>query len=217
MPDHLGIRVLVTGDDEADLEVVMAALSAPAGVARGLPEAVAAMRLQEFGALVADVEAVQDALVLLRAARRSRPVIRGIILAPAEISPQADGWEQVEQAAFAVVRHPVEQETLAALVEAARADYEAERSTSKRRRRAPLRDPEGLGWLVAERRLAGALRRIVLQWSTRSQAGAEDALLHGVQAAVQVARQANATPEVLLAIADALGRAEAEERTGEAA
>lgn len=102
-------------------------------------------------------------------------------------------------------------------MEAACADYEAERSTSKRRRRAPLRDPEGLGWLVAERRLAGALRRIVLQWSTRSQAGAEDALLHGVQAAVQVARQANATPEVLLAIADALGRVEAEERTGDAA
>ena len=69
MPELSDIRVLVTGDDEADLAAVRTGLHGTVEVVPGLSGAVAAMRLREFGALVADVQSVQDALVLLRAAR----------------------------------------------------------------------------------------------------------------------------------------------------
>lgn len=69
MPEISDVRVLVTGDDEADLTLVRAGLVVPSEVAQGLSLAVAAMRMREFGVLIADVRSAQDALALLRAAR----------------------------------------------------------------------------------------------------------------------------------------------------
>ena len=66
MPELSDVRVLLTGDDEADLDAVRFGLPGTIEVAPGLTGAVAAMRLREFGALIADVNSVQDALALLR-------------------------------------------------------------------------------------------------------------------------------------------------------
>ncbi|MCK9494921.1 MAG: hypothetical protein M0R75_05420 [Dehalococcoidia bacterium] len=216
MPELSEIRVLVTGDDEADLAAIRGGLPGNVEVVAGLSSAVAAMRLREFGVLVADVQSVQDALVLLRAARRARPVTRGIILVPADQRAEVgsrcrDGWELVAQAAFGVVAHSVQQESLHELVSEARCDYVAERLGQRGwRRRADSAvstagDAEALRWASAEQRLARALRVAVAQWATRSPESVEDALRQGAAVVAEAAREANGSPEVLLAMADALG------------
>ncbi|MGE3961438.1 MAG: hypothetical protein AB7F65_07125 [Dehalococcoidia bacterium] len=207
MPELSGIRVLVTGDDEADLAAVRAGLPGTIEVAEGLTAAIAAMRLKEFGALVADVASAQDALALLRAARRARPVTRGIVLMPADQEPRTAGWELVEQAAFTVMRHPVVPVDLVTRVDAAREAYAAERDGAVRLLQEDPLDAEATRWLLAERRLAAVLRSSVQRWSTRSQVGVEDAVMRGVQAASQATRDANGSPEVLIALAAALSEA----------
>ena len=208
MPELSDVRVLLTGDDEADLDAVRFGLPGTIEVAPGLTGAVAAMRLREFGALIADVNSVQDALALLRAARRARPATRGIVLMSADQAPRAGGWELVEQAAFTVVRHPVTSSDLAAFVEAARRDYAQERAGFVRGADAEgALDAEATRWLLAERRLAAVLRRAVGRWSTRSQQGVEEAVARGVAAASEATRQAQGSPEMLLAIAAALSDA----------
>lgn len=216
MPDLADVRVLLTGDDEADLDAVRTGLTGAIEVASGLTAAVAAMRLREFGALIADVDSVQDALALLRAARRSRPATRGIVLMPADQDPRAGRWELVEQAAFVVARHPVPASQLAALVASARGDYMHEREGAIRPGGASAAsDSEATRWLLAERRLAAVLRRAVNHWSTRSQHGIEETLARGVAAVSEATREAQGSPELLLAIAAALG--EVGEVEGEAA
>lgn len=204
MPELSAIRLLVTGDDEADLGVVTSDLEGDVEVAHGLSAAVASMRLREFGVLVADVESVQDALVLLRAARRSRPATRGLILVPADRQMRHDGWELVEQAAFAVLRHPVRPEALQTAVDAARRDYAAERTGF-----APIADvaepeSEEIRWMLAERRLAGVLKRALSHWTTRGQGGVDDALRRSVAALTAATREAEGSPDLLMAIAEAL-------------
>ena len=208
MPELSDVRVLLTGDDEADLDAVRVGLPGTIEVAPGLSAAVAAMRLREFGALIADVESVQDALALLRAARRARPATRGIVLMPADQALRAGGWELVEQAAFTVARHPVPSTDLAALVEAARRDYAGERAGIVRSVEVEAaHDAEATRWLLAERRLAAVLRRAVNRWATRSQQGVDEAVARGVAAASEATRQAQGSPEMLLAIAAALSEA----------
>ncbi len=217
MPELSDVRVLVTGDDEADLALVRASLAVSSEVAQGLGFAVAAMRLHTFGVMIADVRAVQDALALLRAARRSRPATRGIVLMPADQPESAGGWELVQRSAFALVRHPLDIHRLGALIEDARHDYLSElRGWTRPTVLETDHDIERTRWLLAERRLAAVLRRTVTRWATRSQGGVEVALLQGVEAVIEATRQANGSPEVLLAIADALGDGQIEE-AGEAA
>lgn len=214
MPSLSDIRVLLTGDDEADLAVVRSLLPAPSEVAEGLGSAVAAMRLREFGVLVADVSAAQDALALLRAARRGRPATRGIVLMPAHLERDRDGWELVGRAAFTLVQHPVDIEALQAQIEGARRDYLYELVGAGRRRIFPgnhsgdaldTLNSEEARWLLAERRLTTVLRRTVSRWATGSHSDMEDALRRGVGALAEATREAEGSPEVLLAIADALG------------
>ncbi len=219
MPELSDVRVLVTGDDEADLTLVRAGLVLPSEVAQGLSLAVAAMRMREFGVLIADVRSAQDALALLRAARRGRPATRGIVLIPADHDAQAEGWELVARAAFAMVRHPLEVDSFGRLMDEARRDYIAELrgfTSSIAPADDDSDDSEGTRWLIAERRLAAVLRRTVTRWSTRSQGGVDVAVLRGVEAVAEAARAANASPEVLLAIADALSAEKVGEK-GEAA
>jgi len=222
MPELSDVRVLVTGDDEADLTLVSTSVAVPADIAQGLSRAVALMRLRDFGVLIADVRTVQDALALLRAARRARPVTRGIVLMPADQATPvhaglSDGWELVQRSAFALLRHPVDTDRLGALIEDARRDYLAELHGP-----VPVATPETAEdiehtrWLLAERRLAAVLRRAVTRWGTRAQGGVEVALLRGVEAVAEATRQANGSPEVLMAIAEALGDGQVEE-VGEAA
>jgi hypothetical protein len=224
MPSLSDVRVLLTGDDEADLAVVRSTLPAPSEVAVGLGAAVSAMRLREFGVLVADVSAAQDALALLRAARRSRPAARGIVLMPAHMPSDAAGWELVGRAAFKLIQHPVDVGALATLIDEARRDYLAElagrgRWTFARGIRSEP-GPEGVEvpdsgdarWLLAERRLVAVLRRTVTQWATGPRDDMEDALLRGVGAVAEATREAQGSPEVLIAIAEALGE---RQRTGE--
>jgi len=229
MPSLSDIRVLLTGDDEADLAIVRSVLPAPSEVAPGLGGAVAAMRLREFGVLVADVSAVQDALALLRAARRARPATRGVVLMPAHREPDRDGWEIVGRAAFSLVRHPVDVEALGGLIEEARRDYFDELAAAGRWTFVPgIRsgpgpmaldavDSDEARWLLAERRLAAVLRRTVSRWATGAQGDAEDALLRGVGAVAEATREAQGSPEVLIAIADALGERQRAEGSHEAA
>lgn len=218
MPEISDVRVLVTGDDEADLTLVRAGLVVPSEVAQGLSLAVAAMRMREFGVLIADVRSAQDALALLRAARRGRPPTRGIVLIPADHDAQADGWELVARAAFAMVRHPLEVDALGHVIDDARREYVAElRGFTPSTAPEADDDAEGTRWLLAERRLAAVLRRTVTRWATRSQGGVDVALLRGVEAVTEAARAAHASPEVLLAIADALSAEKLEEKKGEAA
>ncbi|MQC17683.1 MAG: hypothetical protein DWG80_01245 [Chloroflexi bacterium] len=218
MPEISDVRVLVTGDDEADLTLVRAGLVVPSEVAQGLSLAVAAMRMREFGVLIADVRSAQDALALLRAARRGRPPTRGIVLIPADHDAQAGGWELVARAAFAMVRHPLEVDALGRVIDDARREYIAElRGFTPSTVPEAADDAEGTRWLLAERRLAAVLRRTVTRWSTRSQGGVDVALLRGVEAVAEAARAANASPEMLLAIADALSAEKLDEKKGEAA
>lgn len=214
MPSLSDIRVLLTGDDEADLAIVRSVLPAPpagAEVVRGLGGAVAAMRLREFGVLVADVSAVQEALVLLRAARRARPATRGIVLMPADVPPDGEGWELVDRAAFALVRHPVETEALRGLIEEGRRDYLAERAGIAGRAMASgpsaeaASESEDARWLLAERRLTAVLRHTVTRWATASRGDMEDALIRGVGAVSEATREAQGSPRVLIALAEALG------------
>lgn len=217
MPESSEVRVLVTGDDEADLTLVRAGLVVPSEVAQGLSLAVAAMRMREFGVLIADVRSAQDALALLRAARRGRSATRGIVLIPADHDAMAGGWELDTHAAFAVVRHPLDVDSFGRLIDDARRQYVAELAGPVSPAASNVDDdPEGTRWLLAERRLAAVLSRTVTRWSTRSQGGIEVALLRGVGAVAEAARAANASPEMLIAIADALGDQKAGE-AGEAA
>lgn len=217
MPEISDVRVLVTGDDEADLTLVRAGLIVPSEVAQGLSLAVAAMRMREFGVLIADVRSAQDALALLRAARRGRPPTRGIVLLPADHDALSDGWELVARAAFAMVRHPLEVESLGRVIDDARREYVAELRGFTPSTVPELDDAEGTRWLLAERRLAAVLRRTVTRWSTRSQGGVDIALLRGVEAVAEAARAAHASPDMLLAIADALSAEKVNEKKGEAA
>lgn len=205
MTDLTSIRVLITGDAEADVDFIGERLAESHQIARGVPAAIASMRLADFGVLVADVTGVHDALALLRAARRGRPPTRAIVLIPADEDEGGAGWELVAGAAFVVLRHPVRPGDLQAMIDAARAEYARALDGAATARLPVSESPEDTRWLLAERRLASVLRALVTQRVAVSvDHRVESIVAHGVQAMTVATREGDGGPELLLVIADAL-------------
>ncbi|MEX2228120.1 MAG: HD domain-containing phosphohydrolase [Dehalococcoidia bacterium] len=105
-------RVLIVGDEEAEFDGLAAALAAVGcltEVVRGVGAACAALRVQDFLAVVADLPAPDmDAFAILRAARRRVPSARVIVVLPAvplTVEPLLDA---LRREAFDIVRHPLD-------------------------------------------------------------------------------------------------------------
>ncbi|MDA0270293.1 MAG: hypothetical protein O2798_02800 [Chloroflexi bacterium] len=118
------LPLLLAGDDEADLERVGDAfdgVSMRVVHARGLALACAALRGADYSVVVADVATLEEAMVILRAAGRTRPAIPVVTLLPADLGAQrpVELVEVVQRTSFATRSHPVTDEELLAMVNAA--------------------------------------------------------------------------------------------------
>lgn len=190
-------RVLVTGDAEADLAAIRVS-DCDSEVVRGIGGACAALRLADFGVVVADVAAAHDALAIARAAARGRPAARVICLLPAHADPRV--LELVERSTHVVRRHPVLRGELDALVAEACAEYEAERGRAVSGV-TPFARPERDGGI--ERELAAALCGLAERAGGRLDRATRTAVGDAVRAAVLVARTDGAV-STLRVLADRL-------------
>jgi len=216
-------KVLVAGDQEADLRLLRLEGDYAVRTTQGVRLAVSALREDEFAVVVGDVAAVDDAMAILRAAARGRPPARSIVLLPADFPEVSPGAALIRASAFATLRHPIEDGVLERIVAEAAADYQSERTAPVVQWRGRTVSEERR-WREAERALADALRTTVLecsgfQRSTADGVGHLDRLVEGVAAAVVEAVQSRqADPAVLSTIAGALiGGVRSGARHGEAA
>ena len=202
MSARTDVRVLIAGDGEADLQRLgLIALPSPPQHARGVPAAVAAMRLSDFGVVVADVACVEDALALLRAAGRGRPEAATIVLFPADFPDLSTGMDLVYRSAFAVRRHPIGDDELGSLVERAARTYQSVlEAGGLARERGP--------WAQAEQVLATALSQAAARWGGPSAAQeAEPEIIATARAATRSVRARGEGPGVVIELARVLSQA----------
>ena len=193
--------VLLTGDAEADLGALVAALQAVGdapSVALGIAAACASLRLSEFAVVVADVASAEEALAVMRAAGRGRPAARVVCLLPAHFEATPDLHAYIETHSFAVRRHPLADADLRGLVRAAQRDFSAERGPRGDR-------PERERWRQAERRLSDAFRALVEDASGHPCSSAAGAVIEqAVAATARAARTGEDGPALLVSIAQAV-------------
>ncbi|MEX1022395.1 MAG: hypothetical protein WD058_04530 [Dehalococcoidia bacterium] len=194
-------RVLIAGDAEADLAGVrLPGFPAPTQVARGVAAACSALRLADFGVVVADVAGADDAMAILRAAGRGRPAARVICLLPAGFPGATD---LLERSAYAVRRHPLAPGDLDRMVAEASALYEADRSIAAG---APVAIGDRGRWADAERALASALEGLFRELTgVPADREAREVIERAVRASMAAARQGTGGAGLVIALADALG------------
>ncbi|MQC27706.1 MAG: HD domain-containing protein [Chloroflexi bacterium] len=107
---------MIVGDEEAEFDGLTTALAA-AGccteVVRGVGAACAALRSENFLAVVADLPAPNvDAFAILRAARRRSPVARVVVVLPSIPLGMEPLLDALRREAFEVIRHPLDTELI---------------------------------------------------------------------------------------------------------
>jgi hypothetical protein len=199
VPIARDVPVLITGDAEADLGRVALADNAPTRVARGIAAGCAALRSTEFGAVVVDVAAGDDALAILRAAGRGRPQPRVVCLLAADFNGELEVARLIARTAFAVRRHPLHGGEIDRLVADALADFQADGDASRGGALAQSR------WTETEYQLADALRSIVTTLAGgRPGAETEDLIARCIAAASDAARDGMDGATILSTLAGAL-------------
>ncbi len=122
--------MLVVGDEEAECDVLIAALH-QAGyttdLVRGAAAACAALRRSDFDAVLADLPAPDvDAFAILRASRRRSPAPRVVFLLPATPLGAEPLLPSLRGEAFDCLRHPLAHAAIADRLAAAVAESRAE-------------------------------------------------------------------------------------------
>jgi response regulator RpfG family c-di-GMP phosphodiesterase len=135
-----GRRVLVVGDQDAECDVLAERLRARGyrvQLVRGVAGACAMLRTTDFDAVLADLPAPDaDALAIVRAARRSAPAARVVVLLPAVPGEHEPAFPVLATQAFACLRHPVSFDETEGAISAACEEVSEELETLAERRRA---------------------------------------------------------------------------------
>ncbi|MQC18820.1 MAG: hypothetical protein DWG80_07085 [Chloroflexi bacterium] len=186
---------------------------------QGIGEAIAALRFHDVAVVAAEIDRAEDALALVRAARRARPPVRVLALVGPEL-PDAREGSLSEIAGgphppMRLIAWPCDAEALSAAVVGALAEYDAD--LAHRDAPAPIsrfvRPPgegvtETVAWRRAEARLVEALATCLAASSHAFNANQRDApsaaLTECVQVASRVASGETTGVAALTALAAAL-------------